>query len=665
VRLAVLAALAASFVFGAATTAHAASSLPAGFEDVTLAGNFDTSGAHAMVQAAWAPDGRLFVADREGMVFVHNPGTAADQHQEVLDIRDHVNNAPAADRGLLGIATDTDFESNGYLYLLYTYDLPANSDDAGRRVSTLTRVTVNPDNSVAGGQVDPTEFTVIGHIPATIGSGADGACGAPSNTNDCIPSEGTSHSIGTVRTAPDGTLYVGTGDGNDYKHVDPLTFNDNNPQTYRGKIMHIDRNGHGLPGHPFCPADNDLSHVCTKIFAEGLRNPFRFTLTPGGELAIGDVGENNWEELDLAHGGEDFGWPCWEGNGHTPFDDGMGNRYDTTSYCQARYAAGDTPAAPALAWSHISYPATPEKCGGTPPHGNAAIGGPMYMGDQYPAGYRGTIFFADFICQWLSRAVVSGGSASLEPFSAATTTVDLETAPDGNLALLTHEEVHEIVYGPGNHRPSVSPSATPDHGTATLGVTFHAGGSDPDNDALTYDWDPGDGSPHLDGESPGHLYTHPGSYTATVTVDDGRGMTATASLPITVSAAATVKQRPRLTRVRLSPGAARRARRGLLRGSFTSAKSIRSLHVSVWRGRAFARSCRWWSRRSHALKRGECKQPHWLRARLHRKGRHYTWTLRLGARLPRGSYTLVLKARPRSSGFLASEPVRRHVRVRR
>src|SRR5262249_55182414 len=152
------------------------------------------------------------------------------------------------------------------------------------------------------------------------------------------PSEGSSHSIGSVRVAADGTLFVGTGDGNDYTKVDPLTFNDNNPQTYRGKIMHIDRNGHGLPGHPFCPADTTLTDVCTKILAMGVRTPSRYPTRPGGGLAIGDVGENAYEELALANGGEDFGWPCWEGPVQTPFQDSMGKKYSTPPFCMARYA---------------------------------------------------------------------------------------------------------------------------------------------------------------------------------------------------------------------------------------------------------------------------------------------------------------------------------------
>ena len=64
--------------------------------------------------------------------------------------------------------------------------------------------------------------------------------------------------------------------------------------------MHVDRNGHGLPGHPFCPAENDLTKVCTKLYAKGLRNPFRFTLRPAplGPV-VGDVGWETWEEIDL------------------------------------------------------------------------------------------------------------------------------------------------------------------------------------------------------------------------------------------------------------------------------------------------------------------------------------------------------------------------------
>ncbi len=167
-----LAAALAAFL-AVAAPAGAATSLPAGFEEQTLADSFAVPSGGGAVDVAWAPDGRMFVADRSGRVFVHNPGAAHDDNQLVLDIGDHANND--GDRGLLGIATDSAFAGNGYLYLLYTYDEDG-SDSGDRKVSTLTRVTVHPDNSVDGGVTTPDETTILGGV-RTVQTGPDGACG--------------------------------------------------------------------------------------------------------------------------------------------------------------------------------------------------------------------------------------------------------------------------------------------------------------------------------------------------------------------------------------------------------------------------------------------------------------------------------------------------------
>ena len=100
--------------------------------------------------------------------------------------------------------------------------------------------------------------------------------------------------------------------------------------------------GSGLPGHPFCPADANLTHVCTKHFAKGFRNPFRFQLRPGG-LIVGDVGWNTREEIDLLRldqPGKSYGWPCYEGTIQTP-------GYKDGPECAAEYAkpAGHAPGA--------------------------------------------------------------------------------------------------------------------------------------------------------------------------------------------------------------------------------------------------------------------------------------------------------------------------------
>ena len=288
-----------------------AATYPTGFEEQTI-----VSGLSRPTTVAWAPDGRMFVAEKNGALKVVAAGGSTAGL--VADYATRVNHY--SDRGLLGLAVDSQFAQNGYLYLLYTYDLNGmgTQDSSSPMVSQLMRVQVNGSNQV-------TDTRVI------LGTYVDGPCPTANNALDCIPSDGTSHSIGTVRSAPDGTLWVGNGDGSDYGGVDLRALRTFDEASLAGKLMHIDRNGMGLPGHSFCPAESNLSYVCTKLHAKGFRNPFRFSLRPGGGIALGDVGWNSWEEIDLVGGGgESFGWPCYEASGRTP-------GYEELPQCEAQY----------------------------------------------------------------------------------------------------------------------------------------------------------------------------------------------------------------------------------------------------------------------------------------------------------------------------------------
>src|ERR671935_1855917 len=142
---AAIAALALALALSAGA-ARAAIPLPGGFEDVTLASGITGTGANqGATDVAWAPDGRMFVAERSGFVYVYNPGQAPGTHTVLLNISGHVNTPSGAnygDQGLLGIAVDSDFATNHYLWLLYTYDQNGN-DSSNVAVSTLSRVTVN------------------------------------------------------------------------------------------------------------------------------------------------------------------------------------------------------------------------------------------------------------------------------------------------------------------------------------------------------------------------------------------------------------------------------------------------------------------------------------------------------------------------------------------
>ena len=478
-----------------------AATYPAGFEERTIVGGLDQP-----VSMAWAPDGRLFIIEKPGRLKVVAPG--ATQATTILNISGRVNSFH--DRGLLGLALDSNFASNGLLYLSYTYDIqPMVGDSDAPMVSRVGRYTISANNVVSPEQV-------------VLGSHVAGPCPPPSNTLDCMPSNGLSHSIGTVLSAPDGTLWIGNGDAADFNIVDPLAFRTYDERSMAGKILHVDRDGRGLPGHPFCPGDADLTHVCTKIHSQGFRNPFRFKLRPNGSLTVADVGWGQREEVNLiAAGGRSYGWPCYEGTIRTG---GYGDRPE----CVPEYAKEGTAAAhlgPQHDYQHTAS-------------GNAVMAGPEYTAVEYPAAYRGDIFFADYAAGFISRLKLgaSGQVASVEAFATDWVGVDLAATPNGDLAFPDFQgAIKRVVYTPSNRSPSAVLNATPTRGPAPLPVQFDAAGSsDPNGDPLSYDWDFGDGTPHSSVRNPAHTYTQRGVYSARLTVSDGRGLSDTETVSIAV-----------------------------------------------------------------------------------------------------------------------------------
>jgi PKD repeat protein/glucose/arabinose dehydrogenase len=476
--------------------ASSAPTLPAGFETVTL-----TAGLTRPIAIDWAPDGRMFIAEKAGDVKVVNPGGTTSQ--QILDISGHVNSQ--GDRGLTGIAVDRDFATNGYLWLLYTYE--NNPAASGAKTARLTRVTVKPDNTIANPGAPET---------AVLGKVSTPPCPAPSNTSDCFPEGATSHINGTVRSDPaDGTLWVGNGDGFSSGGFNPNTYDE---QSFAGKLIHVDRQGSGVVGHPMCASDNDLTHVCTKIYAKGFRNPFRFTLRSGKGPVAADVGWNTREEVDLPQPGKNYGWPCYEGSIRTP-------GFENDSRCATLYSQEGTPAGatfPAFDCSR-SYPC------------QTLLAGPTYTARAYPSQYWDDVFFGDYSRGWLKRLKIDAADNVTSVVDFATnvpTFVDLELAPNGNL---TYVNIGDFTAGTGsvdqirsttsNRSPVARASADKTYGPTPLNVQFTGStSSDPDGDTLTYDWDFGDGSTHSSAANPTHPYNDGSrNFTATLTVRDGKG----------------------------------------------------------------------------------------------------------------------------------------------
>ncbi|HEX2295851.1 MAG TPA: PQQ-dependent sugar dehydrogenase [Actinomycetota bacterium] len=359
------------------------------------------------------PDGRVLIAQQDGIVRVLKNGSLLPA--PFLDLSARVNDY--WDRGLLAIAPDPAFASNGYVYVLYTYENdPAGYE--GPKVAVLSRLTASGDTASPA-----TERILVGGG----GIGA-GSCNLLPKGADCIPADSLSHAGGGIRFAPDGTMFVTLGDGASFNTVNTDALRAQDLDLLAGKMLRVTTTGQGVAGNPFFTGDPTANR--SKVWAYGMRNPYRFTLRPGTSVPyLGDVGWSTWEEIDVARAGANLGWPCYEGTARQA-------GYEPKSVCQALYQRGPSAVvAPLTEWNHGGRSA-------------AATGGAFYTGTSYPAEYRGAYFYGDYANSFLRylQPSSSDGVAS-GPSSFATDAgnpVDIQMGPDGNLWYLA--------IGPGELR---------------------------------------------------------------------------------------------------------------------------------------------------------------------------------------------------------------------
>lgn len=415
----------------------------------------------------FAPDGRIFVVEKNGVVRIFDNGALLST--PFIDISSKVN--IALDRGLLGFALDPNFETNGFAYFLYTFENGTNPADNGRKTARLTRVKVSANNpNVAS---PGSEVVILGSI---------GTPPCSNNGNDCIPSDAVSHTIGTLRFAPDGNLFVGIGDGAFFVSMHPLALRAQDLNSYSGKILRIKPDGTAPPDNPFYDGTNSIQ---SKIWSYGLRNPYRFSLDPlTGEPIIGDVGWNNHEEINRGKG-KNFGWPCYEGNSQEP-------SYAVLLECQQLAPSSIT--SPLHTYDHVE--------------GQAVIGGVFYTSNVYPNKFQGNYFFADYSEGWIKRMDFqsNGNVKDVQEFATEVgIIVNLELGPDGFLYYIEFEsgEIRRIKF----NGPVAKASATPFFGYSPLNVMFSSAGSiDPTGSPLTYLWDFDDNGQTSTSPNPSHSF---------------------------------------------------------------------------------------------------------------------------------------------------------------
>src|SRR4051812_24320067 len=217
-------------------------------------------------------DGRVFVAEKGGKIQIVGRGTFLDATG--------LTDGSFEERGLLSLAFPPDYASSGLFYVFLT-----DKETGDVKVLRFRRSATNPDRA------DPT----------------------PLKTLLSIPHGQEYHNGGQIQFGPDGMLWVSTGDNHN-------SGNAQNTGSPLGKILRLNpATGAGAAGNP--------GHMDNRVWAYGLRNPWRFSFDRlNGDLSIGDVGDNTWEEIDWAPAptrGKDFnfGWPDCEGpTGDCPDD---------------------------------------------------------------------------------------------------------------------------------------------------------------------------------------------------------------------------------------------------------------------------------------------------------------------------------------------------------
>lgn len=335
-------------------------------------------------------DTRFFVLQRYGLIRILNQNGTINA-TPFLDISGIISTSPGNERGLLGLDFHPNYATNGLFFINYT-------NASGDTVIAKYTVSANPN---------------VANTTATILM--------------TIDQPASNHNGGCTKFGPDGYLYIGMGDGggsgDTSGYAQNLTVDTANPsRVFLGKMLRIDVDTTFGTLNYGIPASNPYATTAglREIWAYGLRNPWKFSFNRlNGDLWIGDVGQDNFEEVNKVVAplptGLNFGWRCYEGNAAF-----------STSGC----AAMATMTFPVAQYDHST--------------GCSITGGYFYTGSMYP-NFTNKYFYTDY-CDNKIRTINSSNSvATTASFAGNFSTFGEDTVGELYVAGLSNGIIYKII----------------------------------------------------------------------------------------------------------------------------------------------------------------------------------------------------------------------------
>ncbi|MFO7763270.1 MAG: PQQ-dependent sugar dehydrogenase [Wenzhouxiangellaceae bacterium] len=403
--------------------------------DVELVPVPGISGLNAPLGLKHAGDGsgRIFIVDQGGTVRVIDAnGTLLGA--PFIDLGDRV--VSGGERGLLDIAFHPQFDANGRFFLHY---------------STSADPDLDPPSPVGALEGD----TVVAEF--SVSADPNVANAEPERIILTVAQDFVNHNGGQMKFGPDGYLYLGLGDGggagdpcNRAQTLDPAELQTgggcrSDPRAaLLGKMLRVDVDSETSAGsNNLCaanpdgsanysvPAENPFTGQpdrCGEVLLYGLRNPWRWSFDRAtGDLWIGDVGQNQWEEIDLlpapAEGtfgtAENLGWNCFEAS---------------STFSNGGACPPPAPVFPVLEYDH----ATTGGC--------SVTGGYRYRG--FIRSLRGRYIFGDFCSGDIWFADNSSGNWERGEPAVFSDVVNIRSFGEdelGNLYVVADDQLHRFI----------------------------------------------------------------------------------------------------------------------------------------------------------------------------------------------------------------------------